>query len=165
MTPETLFIEILKENKPDAIAWIFGDENNPQMKGIVKFFYTHFDGVLIETELFELPNRAIPESSNFYAMHIHENGECTPTFEKAGGHYTRGKEKHPQHTGDLVPLMGNQGYAWGVFLDKRFTIDEIIGRSVIIHAMPDDFVTQPAGNSGAKIGCGVIEKVNRRMIW
>ena len=39
---------------------------------------------------------------------------------------------------------------------KRITIPEIIGRSVVIHAMPDDFMTQPSGNSGMKIGCGII---------
>ena len=63
---------------------------------------------------------------------------------------------HPQHSGDLIPLMGNQGYAWTAFYDKRITIPEIIGRSVVIHAMPDDFMTQPSGNSGMKIGCGII---------
>lgn len=54
--------------------------------------------------------------------------------------------------------MGNQGYAWTVFYDKRVTIQDIVGRSVVIHAMPDDFMTQPSGNSGAKIGCGVIRQ-------
>ena len=42
------------------------------------------------------------------------------------------------------------------FYDKRFTIPAVMGRSVIIHRMPDDFMTQPSGNSGEKIGCGVI---------
>lgn len=44
------------------------------------------------------------------------------------------------------------------FYDKRFKIEEILGRSVVIHAMPDDFKTQPSGDSGMKIGCGVIRK-------
>ncbi len=39
---------------------------------------------------------------------------------------------------------------------KKFTIDEIIGKTVIIHAKPDDFITQPSGNAGEKIACGVI---------
>ena len=66
---------------------------------------------------------------------------------------------HPSHAGDLVPLLGNQGYAYLVFYDKRFTIDDIIGRSVIIHRNPDDFATQPSGNSCEKIACGVIRRV------
>ena len=54
-------------------------------------------------------------------------------------------------------LLGNQGYAFSVFYDKRYTIQEIIGRSVIIHEKPDDFTSQPAGNAGDKIACGTIE--------
>ena len=59
--------------------------------------------------------------------------------------------------GDLPPLLGNNGYAWTAFFDKRFTIDEIIGKSIIIHNMRDDFTSQPSGDSGTKIGCGVIK--------
>ena len=58
-----------------------------------------------------------------------------------------------------MPLLANQGYAYGVFYDKRFTIPDITGRAVIIHLNPDDFTTQPAGNSGERIACGVIKKV------
>ena len=58
----------------------------------------------------------------------------------------------------MIPLLGNQEYAWTACYDKRITIPEIIGRSVIRHAMPDDFTTQPSGASGTKIGCGVIRK-------
>ena len=57
---------------------------------------------------------------------------------------------------DMLPLMGNQGYAWLSFYDKRFTIPEIIGKSVIIHEKRDDFASQPSGDAGEKIGCGVI---------
>ncbi len=52
--------------------------------------------------------------------------------------------------------MGNQGYAFLVAYDKHFRLPDIIGRSVIIHDKPDDFTTQPSGNSGTKIACGVI---------
>ena len=72
-------------------------------------------------------------------------------------HYNPQNTEHPNHAGDMPPLLGNQGYAYSVFYDKRFTIQEIIGRAVIIHEKPDDFTTQPSGNSGAKIGCGVIQ--------
>ena len=55
-------------------------------------------------------------------------------------------------------VLENKAYgdAWTAFYDKRVRIQEIMGRSVIIHAMPDDFTTQPSGNSGTKLGCGVI---------
>ncbi len=77
-------------------------------------------------------------------------------FDKTGNHYNPTKEPHPDHAGDLIPLMGNQGYAWLAFYDKRFQISEIMGRSVVIHTMPDDFKSQPSGDAGGKIGCGVI---------
>ena len=56
----------------------------------------------------------------------------------------------------MLPLLGNEGYGWMAFYDKRFTIEEIMGRSVILHLQADDFTSQPAGNSGTRIGCGVI---------
>jgi len=59
----------------------------------------------------------------------------------------------------LIPLFSNSGYAWSSFLTNRFTVDQIIGRTVIIHSDPDDFTTQPSGNSGKKIACGEIIKL------
>ncbi len=44
-------------------------------------------------------------------------------------------------------------------MTDRFHIKEIIGKTVVIHSMPDDFTTQPAGNAGTKIGCGVIRQI------
>lgn len=150
------FINILRYNKPKAMAWMNGNFTNPQLSGLVKFYSTEYGGTLIEAEIYGLPDINTPGSTNFYAMHIHEHGDCSQDFMHTGSHYSRNSEPHPKHTGDLIPLLGNQGYAWCAFYDKRIVIPEIIGRSVIIHAMPDDFTTQPAGNSGDKIGCGVI---------
>ena len=157
-TPGAIFTDILQNNMPEAVAWINGNWDSPQLSGLVKFYKTPYEGILIEGEVFGLPNIAMPGETNFYAMHIHEYGDCTKPFDKTGNHYTRDGELHPQHSGDMIPLLGNQGYAWTAFYDKRITIPEIIGRSVIIHAMPDDFTTQPSGASGTKIGCGVIRK-------
>ncbi|MFQ7398750.1 MAG: superoxide dismutase family protein, partial [Neglectibacter sp.] len=50
----------------------------------------------------------------------------------------------------------NHGYAWSAFLTSRFTIRQVLGRTLIIHGSPDDFTTQPAGNSGKRIACGEI---------
>jgi len=47
------------------------------------------------------------------------------------------------------------------FLSERFTAEEVIGRTVIIHSKPDNFTTQPSGDSGDKIACGIIEKYQR----
>lgn len=156
VTPGMIFTDILRNGNPSASAWIRGNAQNPQLSGVVKFYSTPYAGVLVEAEIFGLPNIARQFSSYFYAMHIHEKGDCTMPFDNTGNHYNPTKEEHPQHAGDMIPLMGNQGYAWLSFYDKRFTIAKIMGRSVIIHRMPDDFETQPSGNSGEKIGCGVI---------
>ena len=102
LTPGMIFTDTLRNKQPDALAWIRGNAQNPQLSGIVKFYETPYAGVLVEAEIFGLPNIATPFSSDFYAMHIHEKGDCTMPFDKP----------HPDHAGDLIPLMGNQGYAW-----------------------------------------------------
>ena len=45
------------------------------------------------------------------------------------------------------------------FLTDRFKLKDVIGKAIIIHSMPDDFTSQPSGNSGEKIACGIINKV------
>lgn len=156
--PGEYFADLLKANRPDAYANIRGNAENPMLHGTV-MFYTTEDGVLVESIIFGLPNAFIPYSSNFYAFHIHEKGDCTQPFDKTGSHYNPTDSPHPEHAGDMPPLLGCQGFAYSVFYTNRFSIRDIIGRSVIIHSMPDDFTTQPSGNSGAKIGCGVIRKI------
>lgn len=157
VTPGMIFVDILRRGVPDAEAWIRGNAHNPQLRGVVRFYSTPYAGVLIEAEIFGLPNINTQFSSDFYAMHIHEKGDCTLPFGNTGDHYNPTEEKHPDHAGDMLPLMGNQGYAWLSFYDKRFTLPDIMGRSVIIHKMPDDFTSQPSGNAGEKIACGIIQ--------
>lgn len=159
-TPGTFFSEILKNGIPKAVAWVQGGAAYPQLSGVVKFYETPYAGILIEAEVFGLPNIAQQGSTDYYAMHIHQYGDCSQNFQGTGEHYTREANPHPEHNGDMLPLLGNQGYAWVTFYDKRITIPEVNGRSVVIHAMPDDFTTQPSGNAGEKIGCGVIRMVN-----
>ena len=157
-TPRLSFIHLLEENRPQALAWVTGNDVSPNLSGLVKFYDTPYGGVLVESEIFGRPNIQSPGSSNFYALHIHESGDCSDHFSHAGEHFNPSMQPHPYHAGDLVPLMGNQGYAWGAFYDKRFTVRDILNRSVIIHAQRDDFTTQPSGNSGTMIGCGVIRR-------
>lgn len=159
VTPRLTFIHLLESNSPRAMAWVRGGQDFPRISGLVKFYDTPYGGVLVEAEVFGLPNINTRYSSDFYAMHIHENGDCSRNFAQTGSHYNPSGMLHPQHAGDMPPLLGNQGYAWTAFYDKRFTINEILGRSVIIHRNPDDFTSQPAGNSGEKIACGVIRAV------
>lgn len=156
ITPRLTFIHLLEKDRPQAVAWVRGNKDHEKLSGLVKFYATPYGGVLVEAEIFGLPNEDIQHSSDFYAFHIHETGDCSENFTKTGMHYNPTDKPHSDHAGDMIPLMGNQGYAWAAFYDKRFTIPEIIGRSVVIHSKRDDFTTQPSGDAGEKIGCGVI---------
>ena len=156
ITPGSAFQYILSNHTPAAMAWVRGGTPYPAISGMVRFYETPYQGVLVEAEFFNLPGVNQPGSSNFFAMHIHQNGNCSGNFTMAGEHLGMPETMHPHHAGDLVPLLSNQGYAWTAFYDKRFTIRDILGRSVIVHMNPDDFRTQPSGNSGAMIACGEI---------
>ncbi|MBQ9989325.1 MAG: superoxide dismutase family protein [Lachnospiraceae bacterium] len=74
------------------------------------------------------------------------------------GHFNPTGMSHPFHAGDFPPLLSNQGYAWTAFFDRRFTLEEIIGKTVVIHAHADDFTSQPSGNPGTPIACGDIRR-------
>ena len=158
-----LFLETLYEASPDAVAWMRGNADHPELNGRIRFFAAPVGGVLVEAEIFGLPDdeKAGAEhggaASHFYAMHIHEVGDCSGQFDRTGAHYHSEGQLHPEHAGDMPVLLGNDGYAWLAFYDDRISISDIIGRSVIIHGNRDDFTTQPSGDAGEKIGCGVIE--------
>lgn len=145
--------------RPHAWATVQGSEVYPTVQGTVRFYQTVY-GVVVVTEIRGLPDPDIPCSAPIYAMHIHDGGLCagTPTdpFADVGTHYNPDDCPHPYHAGDLPPLFSANGYAFSVCLTDRFTVEEIIDRSVIIHAAPDDFTTQPSGNAGAKMACGTI---------
>lgn len=89
ITPATNFIHTLMQSPPDASAWIAGGNNFPSISGLARFYATKYEGTLVEVEVFGLPNVATPGSSNFYGMHIHENGVCVSPFTSAGAHYSR----------------------------------------------------------------------------
>lgn len=139
---------------PKAIARIYGGKDYPQLSGTVRFFLG-IDGVIVEVEV-----KGLPETeSGFFGFHIHAGSSCTGEgFADTGSHYNPGEDIHPQHAGDLPPLLSNDRKAYMKVLSNRFSIEEIVGRTVIIHDAPDDFRTQPSGNAGMKIACGVIQK-------
>ena len=139
---------------PDAVAWIRGGATYPGIRGTVKFFQ-RCDGVVVEAEVAGLPNT----ETGFFAFHIHEGGNCGGEgFANTAGHFDPGGKDHPNHAGDLPPLLADFGKAYMKVLTGRFRAAEIIGRTVVLHAGPDDFHTQPSGNAGTKIACGVIRR-------
>ncbi|MDD6812052.1 MAG: superoxide dismutase family protein [Lachnospiraceae bacterium] len=143
----------------DASALVKGNALYPDLLGVVTFHQLP-DGVLINAQFSGLPTVTENGPVHFMGFHIHENGNCSQNsnhdFSNTGSHYNPDNQKHPFHRGDMPPLLNCNGFAWQSFLTNSFTIPEIIGRSVVVHALPDDFMTQPSGNSGAKIGCGII---------
>ena len=157
ITPGMNFKHILTNQTPQAMAWVTGGTDFPDISGMVRFYSTPYGGILVEAEFFNLPNVNIPGSSDFYGFHIHEFGDCSQNFANTGEHFNPRHLPHPYHAGDFPPLFGNQGYAWMAFYDKRFFIEDIMGKSVVVHRMVDNFTTQPSGNSGEKIACGVIK--------
>lgn len=140
---------------PKAIARICGGRDYPTIRGTVQFFQRG-DGVLVEAEVWGLPRT----QTGFFAFHIHEGGSCSGAgFLNTGGHFNPGGREHPDHAGDLPPLLADSGRGYLKVLTTRFRVEEVIGRTVILHGGPDDFHTQPSGNAGEKIACGVIRRV------
>ena len=146
--------------KPNSAADISGGENYPGIRGRV-IFRQQKNGVLVTADIYGLPTGETGGDSGVFGFHIHEGEDCGSNgqepFSNTKGHYNPGDCPHPYHAGDLPPLFENDGYAYMSFLTNRFTATEIIGRTVVIHLKPDDFHSQPSGNSGEKIACGVIK--------
>lgn len=102
-----------------------------------------------------------------HGFHIHEFGDCSaPDASSAGGHFNPTHQKHggpeflERHVGDLGNIVANdKGKARYDRVDTVISLNgpnSIIGKSLVVHANPDDFTTQPTGNSGGRIACGLI---------
>lgn len=99
-----------------------------------------------------------------HGFHIHEVGDCrAPDASSAKGHYNPAGAKHghaghgEHHAGDIPNLTADSAGVVRYSVDLRgVTLKDIIGRSVVVHADPDDYTSQPAGNSGPRIACGVV---------
>lgn len=139
--------------KPCCAAEVRGSSAYPELMGRVSFFNVCGGSVVLAEVC------GLPASCNIFAMHIH-SGTCagneSDPFADAGAHLNLKGKDHPFHTGDLPPLFSNNGYAWYAVYTSRFKPWNVKGCSVIIHAHPDDFMTQPSGNAGEKIACGRI---------
>ena len=146
---------------PDAHARIKGISKYKNISGNV-WFYSVYGGSVILAEVYGLPEMGLQMIGNFFGFHIHEGSICSgdieDPLENTGGHFNPLKTEHPDHVGDLVPLLSVGEKAWSAFYTGRFYPEDVVGRTVVIHDMPDDFRTQPAGNSGEKIACGIIEE-------
>jgi Cu-Zn family superoxide dismutase len=102
-------------------------------------------------------------------FHVHEKGDCSaPDATSAGGHFNPGAKPHAHylqgagHAGDLPNLKADaNGVAKYSFTSDTLSLasgaaNGVVGRAVVVHRDPDDYASQPAGNSGPRIACGVI---------
>jgi Cu-Zn family superoxide dismutase len=126
-------------------------------------FTQEADDVLVEAEFEGL-------APGKHGIHIHEHGDCGGVAGAAAGpHFNPDKGMHGMagmaggHEGDLGNVVADvDGKARLTLKDKELAFSgarTIIGRSIVLHAAEDDFVSQPAGNSGARIACGTITAV------
>ncbi len=145
---------------PALLGILKGGRDAENAQGMVAVFWLP-DAMYLEAEFTGLP------PSEVFGLHIHECFICgeardVEQFSEAGGHYSNCPDgmkcsSHPYHAGDLPPIFSDtEGNAnMSVYLDKADTL-EISGRTIILHSMKDDFQSQPSGNSGTRIVCGVL---------
>ena len=97
-----------------------------------------------------------------HGFHIHELGSCeignpANPFQASGQHRKPAHQPHGNNAGDFPVLFSNKGFAQMSFFTNKFKPADVVGKSVIIHESPDDYRTQPAGNSGRRLACGIID--------
>lgn len=159
MAEKEMSLRGMLQRAPHAHARVRGSEEYSGIRGKVDFYQTD-QGVVVLAEMAGLPMAESVCGNTVFGFHIHEGSKCAGNgedpFEEVGKHYNPEDCPHPAHAGDLPPLFSNKGYAIQMFLTDRFTVEEIMGRTIILHSGPDDFTTQPSGNAGKKIACGEI---------
>lgn len=148
-------------NKKMARAVVMPTKGN-KATGIVWFTETP-KGIAVFADFYGL-------TPGKHGFHVHEKGDCSAhDASSAGGHFNPegvnhgGPDSKVRHVGDLGNVEADStGYAHYERIDQMIQLEgphSIIGKSIVIHADPDDLVSQPTGNAGARIGCGPIEMV------
>jgi superoxide dismutase, Cu-Zn family len=151
----------LSVRSPTATAVLAPTKGN-QVAGNVKFVQRG-DKVVVDARVTGL-------TPGLHGFHVHEKGDCTAADgTSAGAHFNPRKAPHAgpdspeRHAGDLGNLNADANgvavyHAEVSGITLGTALDSIIGRAVIVHANADDLRTQPSGNSGARMACGLISK-------
>lgn len=156
------------EQKEEPIAVVIKDASGKQMGNLVLTKVEN--GVKVSLHLTNLkPGK--------YAVHFHEKGKCIPPdFKSAGDHFNPTKTKHGfsakggPHAGDMknIEILAD-GSGNLEEVNTKISLDEGLansllqpdGTTIIIHEKPDDYMSQPVGKAGARIGCGEIKTPDR----
>lgn len=151
-----------------GVARVRGSDDYPAIIGEVRIYYAR-TGSVLEADIHGLPAYGSAHEGRQpvgpFGFHIHMHSGCEPhggadAFGEAGGHYNLANTPHGSHAGDLPSLIpGHDGRAQMSVLLDAFRPQDVLGRAVMIHENPDDYRTQPAGNSGKRIACGVILEI------
>jgi len=147
-----------------AYAHIVGGPLAPEIRGIV-YLRDVPGGTEVYANISGLPPYRPAQGNNPpvgpHGFHIHETGDCSigdPSnpFQAAGGHWNPTQQPHGNHAGDFPVLFSNHGNAWMIFFTDKFKVKDTLGKAIIIHENPDDYRSQPAGNAGKRLACGII---------
>lgn len=150
----------------NVVADIKGGPLAPQLRGTV-YFRDIPGGVWVCVAVSGLPQYKPGKDGKPpigpHGFHIHGNGNCEvgdpkEPFKAAGEHWNPTNQPHGNHAGDFPVLFSNKGIARMCFFTDKFKVRDIIGKAVIIHENPDDYRSQPAGNAGKRLACGVIRE-------
>ncbi len=164
-----MYYEEYRQDKVQkAAAKIKGGPLAPQLEGTVVFRNVP-GGVWICVNVNGLPKYQPGKDGKQpigpHGFHIHGGGTCEvgdpkEPFKAAGEHWNPTNQPHGNHAGDFPVLFSNNGVASMCFFTDKFKVADIIGKAVIIHESPDDYRSQPAGNAGKRLGCGIIRVFN-----
>ncbi|HAW80287.1 MAG TPA: superoxide dismutase family protein [Balneola sp.] len=165
------FVLILNCTKTERIE-VFKEFEGPQIQKAVAAIHpvgenkisgtVHFDKTESGTKI---TAQVMGLSEGEHGFHIHQYGDCSaPDGTSAGGHFDPENMQHnsrdaeKRHVGDMGNLVseGKESTTTLNYVDNHIFLEEIIGRGIIIHAGEDDLTSQPSGDAGARIACGVI---------
>ena len=145
---------------PQVAHAVIEGRSGSHLAGHASFISTN-DGVRIEVHV-------TGASPGTHAVHLHDKGDCSaPDALSAGPHFNPTQHAHgspqadPHHAGDFGNMqVGPDSTGTLELVSKDLTVDPgpkcVVGHSIVVHGGTDDFMTQPSGNSGPRVGCGVV---------
>ncbi|MET3447692.1 MULTISPECIES: superoxide dismutase family protein [unclassified Ralstonia] len=145
-----------------AASAVLAPKSGSTVQGSVKLAQQGDNRVAMAVDISGLP------ANGMFGFHVHEKGDCSsPDGNSAGGHFNPTGQQHgdprqgAHHAGDIPMLQSDaNGKAVGSIVLSGVTLSpgptSLVGHALIVHAGKDDYMTQPTGNSGGRVACGVI---------